>query len=263
MATYSTKGRHKMMKKAVGGLALLGLLIGVSGTAHAGDLITNGSFETTTHGNGQLGFNTDATGWTNGNDGHGHHGYNFLYESGTADTTGANGVDGLVKLWGPGTGSNNGLTSSPSGGNFIAMDGAYQVAAISQTVNGLVAGQMYAVSFYWAGAQQSGFSGATTDKFTVSLGSESHDTSVVDVVSHGFSGWQQETINFTATTDGSEVLSFLATGTPTGVPPFALLDGVSMNAIPESRFGFGFLVCLGGTTAFLRLRRARAKKSAA
>jgi hypothetical protein len=34
-------------------------------------------------------------------------------------------------------------------------------------------------------------------------------------------------------TSTSETLSFLAIGTPGGVPPLALLDGVSLSDIPE------------------------------
>jgi len=34
-------------------------------------------------------------------------------------------------------------------------------------------------------------------------------------------------------TSATEVLSFLAIGTPGGVPPFSLLDGVSITEVPE------------------------------
>ena len=44
-------------------------------SANAGpDLVTNGGFEATTAGAGQLGFNTNATGWTVASGG-----YTFLY----------------------------------------------------------------------------------------------------------------------------------------------------------------------------------------
>jgi hypothetical protein len=49
--------------------------------------------------------------------------------------------------------------------------------------------------------------------------------------SNGFTGWRYTTLIFTATST-SEVLSFLAVGTPSGEPPFSLLDGVSM-VVPE------------------------------
>jgi len=53
-------------------------------------------------------------------------------------------------------------------------------------------------------------------------------------VSHGFTGWRLETMTFTATTTGSEVLNFLALGYPNGVPPIVMLDGVSFSsAVPE------------------------------
>ena len=43
------------------------------------------------------------------------------------------------------------------------------------------------------------------------------------------------TANFTFTANSStELLSFLAVGTPAAnLPPFALLDGVSLTAVPE------------------------------
>ena len=160
-------------------------------------------------------------------------GYNFVFQSGTAATTGATGSSGNVQLWGPGNGSSNGLpASSPAGGNFIAADGAYEVAAISQTIVGLLPGKVASLTFYWAGAQQSGFTGATTDQWEVSLGSQTQYTPVVDLTSEGFSGWTTETMTFTPTSS-TEVLSFTAIGTPSGVPPFALLDGVSLTEVPE------------------------------
>ena len=194
------------------------------------NLVTNGGFESTTSGAGQLGYNTDATGWSvaapSGS-------YAFLYTPGSADTTGANGEYGNLQLWGPGNGSANGLpAASPAGGNFVALDGDFQQGPISQTISGLTVGATYTVGFWWAGAEQSGYYGATTDYWTVSLGSESQSTATVNVPSQGFSGWMYQTFNYTATST-SELLSFLATGSPQGVPPFALLDGVSLTATPE------------------------------
>jgi hypothetical protein len=60
------------------------------------------------------------------------------------------------------------------------------------------------------------------------------------------SGWMAVTMNFTATAT-SEVLSFLAIGTPItpSVPPMSLLDGVTLNAVPEPSalilMGLGFV----------------------
>lgn len=200
-------------------LALLTLGI----PARADSLITNGSFELLTAGPGQLGYNTNATDWTTA-------GYNFVFATGTADLGGSNGQYGNLALWGPNDGSGNGLpASSPDGGNYVGADGAFQVGAITQTINGLTIGDSYTVGFWWAGAQQSGFSGVNTEWWDVSLGSQTQDTTIVNNATHGFTGWQYQTFTYTATST-SEVLSFLAGGTPNGEPPFSLLDGVTLNA---------------------------------
>src|ERR1700749_491119 len=99
--------------------AVVGVALTFAGTAaKATNLVNDGSFEALSGGIGQLGYNgTSLTGWTNGHDSSGNLGYNFVYSSGSADTTGANGDSGNVKLWGPGDGSANGLpATSPDGG---------------------------------------------------------------------------------------------------------------------------------------------------
>jgi hypothetical protein len=227
----------------------IALALGVTSDVQAG-FITNGGFEQTTNGAGQLGFNTTATGWTTT-------GYNFLFPSGTADSPGATGKDGNLQLWGPNNGSANGLpASSPDGGNYVAADGAFEVVAISQTLSGLTVGNTYVVSFYWAGAQQSTFNGITTEAWQVSFGGETQTTAIVTNDSHGFTGWMSQTFTFIAD-NTNDVLSFLALGTPTGEPPFSLLDGVSV--VPEP----GSIVLIGvGVVGFgvVRLRR-RARAS--
>src|SRR5579862_4188388 len=202
-----------MHKKMAGpaGLAGLALLIGIPGSANA-QLVTNGDFEATTHGGGQMGFNTNATGWATT-------GYNFIFTPGSADTTGETGQSGNVQMWGPNNGSANGLpATSPNGGNFVAADGGVSVGAITQTIHGLKVGDTYQLSFDWAAAQQYGHSGATTEKWTAKLGNQEFSTPIQSIASHGFSGWQTQTFDYKATST-SEVLSFLATGAPTGVPP--------------------------------------------
>jgi hypothetical protein len=218
--------------------------------ARAYNMVTNGGFEATTNGSGQMGGITDATGWVTS-------GYNFVFTPGSADNGGVQSSFGNLQLWGPNNGGapSNTLGASPDGGNYIGADGAYQVGAITQTIGGLVAGQQYSVGFDWAGAQQYTFTGDTTEQWIVSLGSESHSTTIAQDTSHGFTGWSHTTFTFTA--DGSsEVLSFLAAGTPNGEPPFSLLDGVTMTAVPEPAsmaiMGSG-LAALG----FIRRRRAR------
>jgi len=240
--------------------AVILLLFAVTAKA---DLITNGSFSSTTNGAGQLGYNTNATGWTTT-------GYNFLFTSASNATSGTvTGVDGALALYGPGNGYANGLVNSPDGGNFIGADGAYEVGAITQTISGLTALSNYTVGFYWAAAQQSNFGcvspanpgGCTTDQWQVSLGSQTQSTPVAStgVGQGGFSGWMYQT--FTATSS-SELLSFLAVGTPSGEPPFALLDGVSLNvATPEPGslmlFAGAALIGFGELTRRKRLTKRR------
>ena len=237
--------------------AAVGLFLSlVSLGAKADNLIQNGSFETLSGGIGQIGYNGSSLlqGWTN-NTANGSLGYNFVYSPGSADTTGANGVDGNVKLWGPGDSASNGLpATSPDGGNYIAADGAYEVAPISQTVTGLTSGQKYTVGFWFAGAQQYGFNGVTTEQWLVSLGGQQLSTAVLTDQSNSFTGWQYTTLTFTAT-GSSELLSFLAAGTPNGEPPFTLLDGVSLTAVPEPGSAAMLLTGLAVIGLFVRRRQ--------
>lgn len=201
-------------------------------------------------------------------------GYNFVYAPGTADSGTKNGAGtgqpneapgeyntsagyGDTYMWGPGNGVANGLTGPPSGNNFVAMDGAFQVVAIKQTITGLVVGQMYALTFEWGAAQQQNFTGATTENITATLGTQAFTTSTYNLATEGFSGWMAQTFDYTATST-SETLSFLATGTPNGEPPFSLLSDVSLlQVVPDFSnwmvfIGFG-AVCI----MFEAMRRRR------
>lgn len=227
-------------------LSALALTI-VSTAAHADNLVTNGSFETITT-SGSAEFNTTynpnaVTGWTST-------GYNFVFTSPGATTAGAG---NSISLWDP-----SNFTASPDGGNFIALDGAYQVGAVSQTINNLVAGEATTVSFYFAGAQQSGFTGTTTEQLIVSLGDQSFSTQVLTDASHGFTGWYAESFTFIPTSS-TETLSFLANGTPSGEPPMSLLDGVSVtqSQVPEPS---SLLLLATGLTGLGGMVRARFSK---
>jgi hypothetical protein len=236
-------------------IALVSALAAFSGTAvHAAtNLVTNGDFEQTSNGNGQFNVNTTVADWNSV-------GYNFIFGPGTADSSGAVGTFGQLSLWGPQNGAANGLpASSPTGGNFVAADAGFGVGAVSQTINGLTAGQQYNLNFSWAAAQQSGFTGPTTENWTVSLGNQTQSTPVFQNTSHGFSGWMNQTFTFTAT-GASEILSFLASGgSPGSVPPFSLLDGVSLvAAVPEPST---YAMMLGGLTIVVFGARRRRNKS--
>ncbi len=215
--------------------------------ARAGvELVTNGGFETTTGSTtgGQLGYNVNATGWTVGSGG-----YTFLFNSAAGAATGVTGQFGTLSLWDTSNGGANSITASPNAGNFLALDGAFQQQPIYQTLTGLTTGVSYAVTFNWAGAQQSGFNGTTTEAMAVLLGnsaitvpgsfsyanvcgqSQVQCTTSLNNINHGFTGWQTSTMYFIASSS-TQVLSFLALGTPNGQPPFTLLDGISTQ-IPE------------------------------
>jgi hypothetical protein len=213
------------------GLAMATLMT----AAHATELVSNGNFSSTTSGTGQLGFNTNVTGWSVADPTVNGGSYAFVFAPGEADTTGVTGQYGNEQLWGTNNGGLNALAASPDGGNYIALDGAFQPGPISQTINHLIAGDSYTVSFDWAAAQQSGFTGDTTEQFQVSFGSETQTTGILSNASHSSTAWQSQSFTFTAS-GSSDVLSFFAMGTPNGVPPMALLDGVSVNgpaATPE------------------------------
>jgi hypothetical protein len=238
------------------GAAVISVL--VSGPAFA-DLITNGSFEIN-GGIGQLGVNTTATGWTVAPDSSNHTGstYGFIFGNSTAFSTGSSGV-ALI-----GANPPDGTTE---GHSFYGEDTTYQTTLLEQTVSGLTVGKEYALTFEWAGAQQVGFSGATTDKWVATLGSQAESTIVVTNPSHGFTGWMDATLDFTATST-SELLTLDGVGTclaggcgetVSGAPPFALIDSVALNGVPEpSTWAMMLLGFAGLGYAGLRNRRRSA-----
>ncbi len=233
--------------------AAVALLFGAS-VAKANTInVVNGSFsQTSSAAPSELGLNSySLTGWTNNNNG-----YNFVFNPATADTTGSasqytnpQGKNSVV-LYGP-------ISASPDGGNFVAMNGVYQSGSISQMLSGLTIGAKTDVGFYYAGAQQKGYNGATTDAFQVTLGGQTINTAILNNVSNGFTGWKKADLIFTPTAT-SETLSFLALGTPSGEPPFALLDGVTVSDTVATTPEPGSLALLGtgvlGLAGMLRRR---------
>jgi len=229
------------------------LLTGATATAAAAPMLVNGGFEnhvnaytaSTQFGSDFGGFGGQGvTDWT-------ATGFSLYYFGGTqTSVSAANSYNDPLTYFRDGTNSganagNSGpaVTVSPNGGNFVALDGdsSFQCgtgckspgASISQTVTGLTAGTRYDVSFFWAGTQLINRNGATTERLAVTFGGEQQSTNTVNVASGGFSGWMQSTLRFTATS-ASQALTFLSYGTPEGLPPVALLDGVSVTAtVPE------------------------------
>ena len=71
----------------------------------------------------------------------------------------------------------------------------------------------------------------------------------------GFSGWRTASMNFVAG-GSTQTLSFLAQGTPNGLPPSLLLDNVSLTAaVPEPATWGMMIVGFGAMGATLRRRR--------
>lgn len=217
----------------------------------APNLVQNGGFETSTYTqNSQFGTAFGGQGianWT------GNGGYNLYEIGGTQSTTNALGQYAYTGNEYFPTVAN---VASPNGGNFVALDGdaAPNVqGAISQMINGLTVGKTYTLAFNWAASQLRSRSGSTSERFGVTLGSDLNVvTPTLMIASQGFSGWKTQKYNFTATT-GSAVLNFLSMGTPSGLPPVAFLDGVSVTQTPEPA-ALG-LMGLGMAALALRLRR--------
>ena len=230
------------------------LLAAAVGTgARAVPVIVNGDFEQTTMGTTPAQINTtNVTGWSTS-------GYNFIFYPGTATTTGSQSVSyGALILQGTSlAGTSNGFPStSPTGGNFVGADGDFSVGAITQTITGLTVGIQYAVSFYWGAAQQkgAGYTSATTEQWQVTLGNELHSTPIINNPGQGFTGWLSQSLTYTATST-SEVLSFLAAGTPSGAPPFSLLDGVSIMAVAEPASWMTLVVAVLSIIGVAQLKR--------
>ena len=263
---------------AVGSVALAVNLLQVQ-QAQAVSFIQNGGFAPSGGRTASAYFNNNSIvpNWTST-------GYNFLVPGGTAFSTDMNAAPnpsnsiGVVKLFAAANQkvyAANGSAANP--GWFIAADGAFQQGPISQTLNGLSMGKDYDVTFFQAAGQQTGFTGDTTDQWAVNLGGTFNSASYIGPGTNAFtggvtkfsalmsapsqapvSGWTPQKMTFTATAS-SQVLNFLAEGTPFGQPPFALLSGVDVTPapVPEPLTIMGTLFGLG---AGARLRSKLAKK---
>jgi hypothetical protein len=203
-----------MIARNLAALAVVGITFLPAQPASA-NLVTNGSFEQTSL-TGKGNFSGKVTGWSGGG------GLTFLDFPGTADN------GSYLSVYGPFP------ATSPDGGNFVEADGDPSYSGvISQTISGLTAGTSYTVSFYQAAGQQAGFSGPTTEQWKVSLGTQTQYSSLFTLVQGGVGQWQAQALTFVASAT-SEVLSFLAVGTPNGAPPISFLDGVDLEAsVPE------------------------------
>jgi Protein of unknown function (DUF642) len=249
------------------------------GQVQAVNLVTNGDFTTNnvTAASAYLGntnpnkTTTTVDGWTFGathgaGPSNGDNGYNFLVSDGTALFTDmaaqGNSPYGGLSLYGSPGQTFNSVNNT---GWYIAADAWFDNASISQTLNGLTDGAQYTVSFSQASGQQSGFTGNEIEYWKVGFGGSTQNSAIMNITSaQPVSGWQSQSLTFTA--DGtSQVLSFLATGTQ-DVPPFALLSGISVEAVPangtqvpEPENYVGTLIGIGFVGTLIKSRLAKKK----
>lgn len=218
----------------------LSALLSITGvdTAHASNLVTNGSFENTKiEGKGRFEGNVD--GWSGGGN------LTYIAAPGTADDG-----KGEMSLYGPFPGT------SPDGGKFVIADGDGPYRdTIWQTIAGLTIGAVYELNFFQAAGQWAGrpYAADTTERWQVSFGDETRQSDSYNLPFTGVGAWQLQKMRFTATST-SQVLAFLADGTPSGAPPMSLLDGVSLSAVPEPST---WAMMVGGLAAVGGAMRAR------
>jgi hypothetical protein len=225
-------------------IAAIGLTVLTCGMARA-NLVTNGGFEFYTGSAPKDYFSSVLpTDWSGGL-------FDTIDAPGTADDPSSPGLPVYPGF--PAT--------SPAGGNFVQSDSTPGLSLpITQTISGLTVGQSYNLSFYQAAGQELNATGATTDQWEVSLGSDTQYSAVMSLPSAGQYAWNQQTMSFTASS-ASELLSFVAVGTG-GVPPQIFLDGVDMESSVPEPSALLLLAGVGSVIAVGRLgRRARANQA--
>lgn len=248
------------MVKLINILAAAAMAATTATAANAVEFIKNGGFETALYKtNSQFGAGFGGQGvanWTGLGGTHLQFWYGFGHGAGGTPTTPA---DSAVNQFGDPRAyfypSFN--TLSPNGGAFVGLDGDPGAnGQISQTVTGLTIGDTYILKFNWGAAQLANRVGATTEMLKVSFGVDTVSTPLVANPSKGFSGWINQTFKFKALSK-SQTLSFLSIGTPRGLPPVAVLDGVSLTGggVPEPASWAMMILGMGGLGVVLRRNR--------
>lgn len=104
--------------------------------------------------------------------------------------------------------------ASPDGDYFYGVDSTYHPSALTQEIGGLAVGRTYTLTFDYAAAQEFDYDGNTIDMWDFTLGGQTIATTHIDLQSHGFSGWETESVTFTYDGEGQNPgpLSFVNNG---------------------------------------------------
>uniref|UniRef100_Q01UL1 PEP-CTERM protein-sorting domain-containing protein n=1 Tax=Solibacter usitatus (strain Ellin6076) TaxID=234267 RepID=Q01UL1_SOLUE len=145
--------------------------------------------------------------------------------------------------------------SLDKGNYFLADGGSSFSGALSQSVSGLTVGSLYKLTFWQAAGQENclyddgvncdppGNVNLTQD-WQVTFGSTSLTSTTMSTPIHTSFAWNQQIMFFTATAT-TQVLTFLAQGTPNSAPPILMLDGVTLESAPEPATSALFALGLG------------------
>jgi len=242
-------------------IALAALLVAAAaGPARAGaNLITDGTFDQGIPYTANSQISTDGyknlPGWSV-TAADGSTPFDLWFIASTSTTVGANTQYGSTNQF---LRADAGADSASA--DFVGLDGAAGGAqgTLSQSLSNLVVGTDYKVSFAWAAGQLATGSGAYQVAIAFNLGTSvltsttgAPTTSTFrSAATGGYSAWTTQTYTFRATS-ANEILSFLSYGTA-GEPPFALIDGITMFAVPEP----GTLALLGGSLLLAAAIRRR------
>jgi len=243
---------HKFRKRLTLALPLAVALLGIQTTARA-SLLTNGNFATT---------NLSTSGAILGAGSGTISGWSLCTATTSCPSSASNspvatpnnGADGLVFLYFPGTQAatltdtygnfalaqgtapNTIPNSSPAGGNWLVADGGTSNnLAFYQPLTNLTQGASYTLTFYTAAGQQLNTGGDTTEDWDVFFGTttlySTQSTPTLSNPHQDFTPWSLVTMVFTANST-SQILEFLAQGTPSGDPPMDFLAGVTLTQTP-------------------------------
>ena len=270
--------RSVLQKTCAAGFLAIGLLSNSAKADTPLPNLTNLNFLTYTGTNPKDTFtNVKPTGWTGGS------GLIFITNSNTSAAD-PNTPCGSTYLQTYGCPSHLNIQG---GYNVVEADGNPAFGSgFNYLVTGLTPGTTYSLSFYQAASQQTGFTGATTEQWIVSLGTSGLVSSypggcpgnvctysnadpnasivatpLMNTPSQGMTDWNFVTVSLKADST-SDLLSFLAwgnNGSTVNLPPMLFLTGVNSQAglntpEPGSVVLFGTLI-LGLSISAARRRR--------